>query len=79
MQCEICAKIIAEGKKVRLEGSVVTTCDSCASYGTVIEEVSTKKKKVVSKNVGMVLTRKKETPEDYDIKFTFFSISISEK
>lgn len=69
MQCEICAKIVDKGKKVRLEGSVVTTCDECASYGTVIEEVGSKKGKVTSKKVGAVLTRRKERPEDYDINF----------
>jgi len=70
MQCEICAKIIGEGKRVRLEGSIITTCNECVSYGTVIEEVYAKKKGgVVSENVGVVLKRKKVTPEDYDIKF----------
>ncbi len=69
MQCEICAKIIAEGKRVRIEGSVVTTCSDCARYGTVIETLSAKKKEVVSKKVGVILTKKKERLEDHEITF----------
>jgi len=69
MQCEICAKIIEKGKRIRLEGSVVTACDDCSSYGTIVEDLSSKKGGVVSKNVGVVLKRKKETLKDYEIEF----------
>ena len=55
---------------MRLEGSVVTTCDECARYGTVVEEIFAKKRKIaVPEKAGVVLKRKKLTPEDYDIKF----------
>ena len=82
MQCEICAKIIEKGKRIRLEGSVVTACEDCSSYGTVVEDLSSKKGAVVSKNVGVVLKRKKETLKDYEIKFeeefiNFFNNSTS--
>ncbi len=36
MQCETCGKYIERGKRVRLEGSVVVTCESCANYGEIL-------------------------------------------
>ncbi len=46
MQCEVCEKYIAEGKQVRIEGSVVITCPDCARYGEVLDNISSKKTKV---------------------------------
>lgn len=45
MQCEICEKYIEKGKNVRVEGSVVITCDECSKYGEVIGTVSSKEVK----------------------------------
>lgn len=45
MQCEICGKFVVKTKRVRLEGSVVTTCDKCSSYGSVVRIVDTSPKK----------------------------------
>jgi putative transcription factor len=36
MQCEICERYIEKGKRVRIEGSVVVTCDGCSRYGEVV-------------------------------------------
>ena len=40
MQCETCGKDVKSGKRVKLEGSVIFTCDDCARYGQIIGEVS---------------------------------------
>jgi len=40
MQCEICGRHIERGKKVRVEGSVVITCDECSKCGEIIGLVS---------------------------------------
>lgn len=39
MQCEICERYIEKGKRVKVEGSIIITCDECSSYGEVIGEV----------------------------------------
>jgi putative transcription factor len=39
MQCEICGAYIYRGKKVKVEGSIITTCDKCAHYGEFVNEV----------------------------------------
>lgn len=39
MQCETCGKDVKTGKKVKLEGSIVFTCDECAKYGKIVSEV----------------------------------------
>lgn len=39
MQCELCGKPIIKGKKVRIEGSVVTACGDCADIGEEIKQV----------------------------------------
>ncbi len=78
MQCEICAKIMDHGKKVRLEGSVMTACDECAKSGTVIREISTRKpdkKKDASagfkfNDSRVAIKRKVETVEEHDIEFS---------
>jgi putative transcription factor len=45
MQCEVCDKHIVEGKRVKIEGSVVVTCDACARYGEVVGVASSVEKK----------------------------------
>lgn len=45
MQCEVCDKYMVEGKRVRIEGSVVITCDACARYGEVVGFASGVEKK----------------------------------
>jgi len=44
MQCETCGKIFKEGRKVKLEGSVIMTCVDCSKYGEVIGVVKPKEK-----------------------------------
>jgi putative transcription factor len=39
MQCETCGKDVKVGLRVKLEGSVIFTCESCAKYGEVVSEV----------------------------------------
>lgn len=39
MQCEICGNYIERGKKVKVEGSIIVTCDKCSSYGEIVTEV----------------------------------------
>ncbi len=39
MQCETCGRNVKEGKRVRLEGTLVFTCNDCAVYGKVVEDV----------------------------------------
>jgi putative transcription factor len=41
MQCETCGKDVKVGLRVKLEGSVIFTCESCAKYGEVVAEVKT--------------------------------------
>ncbi len=38
MQCEICEKEIKQGKRIRLEGSIVVVCEECSRYGEVVAE-----------------------------------------
>jgi len=45
MRCEICDRYIEKGKKVKVEGSIIITCDECSSYGEVVGEVKTDKKR----------------------------------
>ena len=50
MQCEACGKLMREGKRIKLEGSIVVVCAECAPYGTVIgDTVKPPEKKVVKK------------------------------
>jgi len=51
MQCEICERYIEGGKKVRVEGSIVITCDECSRYGEIIGTVSPKEAKQPSSKV----------------------------
>jgi putative transcription factor len=44
MQCETCGRIFKEGRKVKLEGSVIMTCVDCSKYGEVIGVVKPKEK-----------------------------------
>jgi len=39
MQCEICGGYVEVGKRVRVEGAIVTACDRCAGYGEVVAVV----------------------------------------
>ncbi len=61
MQCEICGRHIEEGKRLRVEGSVVVACDGCSRYGDVIGEAKyppTRKrsveKKIIDKRAGFI-------------------------
>jgi len=45
MICEICGRHFNEGVKLKLEGSVVNACSSCASYGEVVQEIKAVKEK----------------------------------
>lgn len=47
MQCETCGKHFIEGRKVKLEGSIVVTCVDCARYGEVVGIVKPKEKKML--------------------------------
>ena len=52
MQCEICGKYIDRGKKVRVEKSIIVTCDGCSRYGEIVGEVRHEaKKKIVKKEI----------------------------
>ncbi len=44
MICEICGEYILEGKRVKVEGSVVIACSNCAGCGTVIGDAKYEKK-----------------------------------
>lgn len=50
MECETCGKYIKQGKKVKLEGSIVTTCNECATYGEVIEDVVIQRKEKLQRS-----------------------------
>jgi len=39
MQCETCGRLVKDGKRIRLEGGLVFTCNDCAAYGKVVEDV----------------------------------------
>lgn len=71
MQCEICEKLIAEGKRVRIEGSIVTTCNDCARFGEVVGLTSYQKqnslppKVEAKKDVDFVVDADDELIEDY--------------
>jgi len=69
MQCETCGKYIDRGKRVRLEGSVVVTCDECAKYGEIVGDVkpyvSQPKIQNIDKEENFDITVEKEIDEDY--------------
>jgi putative transcription factor len=74
MQCETCGKPIKEGKRVKLEGSVVVTCSECAAYGVIVGDVRREEKKVVKpsppkEQVKVELPVETETlVEDYNVR-----------
>ncbi len=45
MECEICGRYMEKGKRVRVENTVVVTCDDCSGYGNVVSEVQVKVRK----------------------------------
>jgi len=45
MICEICGRHFNSGVRIQLEGSIVSACDNCASYGKVVSKVVTVKEK----------------------------------
>src|SRR3989338_9973951 len=65
MLCEICGKYILEGKRVNVEGSNITTCDSCSGYGKIIGEIKRKEKK---KKDDKIESKPFEVDFDVDIK-----------
>lgn len=47
MMCELCGKIIKEGKRANIMGAILTVCDNCAQMGRIISVVkSTQKEKI---------------------------------
>jgi len=42
MICELCGNHMESGKKIKLEGSIVTACHKCAGSGEVVGEVSSR-------------------------------------
>ncbi len=40
MQCEICGKHILDGKRVKIEGSIVVTCNNCAKCGELVSTIN---------------------------------------
>jgi len=61
MECELCGRSILEGKKVKIEGSILTACDQCSEYGEIIKTV--KKKKPVKEK-----TRKAKKKIEFNIE-----------
>lgn len=51
MRCEICDRYIEKGKKVKVEGSIIITCDECSSYGEVVGEVTDEERKKVKREI----------------------------
>jgi putative transcription factor len=45
MICEICGKDFNTGARIKLEGSVVSACDKCVSYGKVVDTIVSIKEK----------------------------------
>ncbi|MFH1126140.1 MAG: multiprotein bridging factor aMBF1 [Candidatus Altiarchaeota archaeon] len=45
MICEICGRHFNAGVRIELEGSVVSACENCSSYGKVISKIATVKEK----------------------------------
>jgi len=66
MQCEICGGYIEVGKRVRVEGAIVTACDRCAGYGEVVAVVR-KPKPRLKRGVGK--GKEKQVTEEDEIKF----------
>lgn len=61
MECETCGRYIEHGKKIKLEGSIVITCDECAIYGEVIEDVAIQREEKLQRN-------EREIDETFDIE-----------
>ncbi len=38
MECEICGKTVSKGKVVMVEGTMMTACTGCASFGKEVEK-----------------------------------------
>ncbi|MFC2154175.1 multiprotein bridging factor aMBF1 [Candidatus Altiarchaeota archaeon] len=80
MICEICGRAIESGVKVRVEGSVVTTCSGCTGMGEVVDPVSVKKEEEKKMEAPPVSASKKvpkkpvfdvEKDEQYQLKEDF--------
>ncbi|MFH0859682.1 MAG: multiprotein bridging factor aMBF1 [Candidatus Altiarchaeota archaeon] len=74
MQCEICGRIVLAANRVRLEGSIVTACDECSSYGKILGKAEGEQPKKKAKPVEKVehavgefdAEDENELKEDYD-------------
>ena len=76
MQCETCGKPIREGKKVKLEGSIVITCADCAAYGTVVGDVKREEKKVVKPSPQVKAEVKLSVPEETEALVEDYNVRI---
>ncbi len=51
MQCEMCGRETTKLYRVRIEGSILNVCKSCARYGTIIGTISNEKREQKKKEV----------------------------
>ncbi|MEA1925594.1 MAG: multiprotein bridging factor aMBF1 [Candidatus Altiarchaeota archaeon] len=75
MECELCGRSIIEGRKVKVEGSIVTVCDQCSKYGEIVKPVqaTTDKprkpvKEAITRSYNFSLDIREELIEDYGMK-----------
>ena len=75
MECELCGRSIIEGKKVKVEGSIVTVCDECSKYGELVKPTpvvpdKTKKteQKSINRRIDFSLDIREELIDDYGMK-----------
>ncbi len=64
MECEICGKTIERAIPVRIEGTIMKVCGSCARFGVQVEEKKVFTRSIFRKpSIGIVTTAAGETAE----------------
>ncbi len=83
MQCEICGKNTSKTFYISLDGAVLSVCEDCSKYGTIVEEsklleVKTKRRAESAKNI--VKAKLDTTAERiFELKPDYFKIIKNER
>ena len=77
MQCEICGNTVERKNYVNVDGAILTVCNNCVRFGTIVEKpllkkIFTPKKSTDTKDT--YFTPKERKIFDYQLKSDFYKI-----